>query len=75
MTDEASRLVRLETQMERLVSDAESEKDTRARVNTEFARRFDELEKRVRSLENKLWIASGGITVAVFVANFLFRSH
>lgn len=68
-----ARLVRLETQVERVLSDIESEKGTRTRVNVEITKRFDDLEKRVRIVERNIWLASGAITVVVFVANFLFR--
>jgi hypothetical protein len=68
--DLVERIVRLEMQMGRLVSDAESEKGTRRRVAESIDRRFLVSEERVRQLERTIWMASG--TAAGFVALVVF---
>ncbi len=57
------RIVRLEIQMGRLVSDAESEKETRRRVADAIDKRFIVSEDRVRDVERTIWKAAGAITV------------
>ena len=74
----AERLVRAETQIARLVSDAESEKDTRKRVNTEITRRFDKLDELVSSINDQMnrgkgfalgmLFAAGGVGAALTTA-------
>lgn len=68
-----SRIAVLEVQVMRLVSDYESEKDTRSRVNSEIFKKFDEAEKRFRQIERYIWMSAGAVGVIVFVANFLFK--
>lgn len=67
--DTKERLVRLETQVARIVSDAESEKDTRKRVNTEITRRFDVFDDRFRKMEKTIWISTGGFAVLMIILN------
>lgn len=66
------RLTRLEDQVNRLLSDAESEKDTRRRTSDDLAKKFealvanwdkriDMLEVRIRVLERNMYIAAGFI--------------
>lgn len=60
------RLLKMEHQVGRLVSDAESEKDTRARTNNDF-------ESRLRKLEKGFYTAIGicivvNIGIAVILA-------
>lgn len=72
------RLVRLETQVARLVSDADSEKDTRKRVNVEITRRFDRLDIIVQSINDQMnrgkgfaigmLFAAGGVGAALTTA-------
>ena len=72
------RLVRLETQVARLVSDADSEKDTRKRVNMEITRRFDKLDTVVQSINDQMnrgkgfaigmLFAAGGVGAAMSTA-------
>ena len=72
------RLVRLETQVARLVSDADSEKDTRKRVNMEITRRFDKLDTVVQSINDQMnrgkgfaigmLFAAGGVGTAMSTA-------
>lgn len=56
------RLVRLETQILRIVSDAESEKDTRRRTNTEFEKRFSKIEQTI-------WKSSGAVALLLVLIN------
>lgn len=53
----------LHYQQERLVSDVESEKGTRARLNSDMLAGVRDLEKRVRLLERAIW---SGIGVVIF---------
>ena len=72
------RLARLETQVARLVSDADSEKDTRKRVNMEITRRFDKLDTVVQSINDQMnrgkgfaigmLFAAGGVGAAMSTA-------
>lgn len=66
--DEISeRIAKLEWQMARLVSDAESEKETRRRVAEAIDRRFIVSEDRVRDVEKTIWRAAGAVSVIVFI--------
>ncbi len=69
--DEVSeRIAKLEIQVERFVSDAESEKDTRRRTNSAIFEKFDLFEERLRKIEKNIWLATGAIGVIVFLVNF-----
>ena|SRR5688572_7302474 len=57
-------------QQQRLVSEIESEKGTRSRLNADMLSGVRELEKRVRLLERAIW---SGIGIILFV-EFLFKS-
>lgn len=75
--DLLERIVRLETQMARIVSDAESEKGTRRRVADAIDKRFLVSEERVRQLERTIWMASGTaagvVAIVVFLINLLMK--
>ena len=76
--DEMSeRVAKLEWQMGRLVSDAESEKETRRRVAEAINQRFIVSEDRVRDVEKTIWKAAGAITVisaiVVIAVNLLMK--
>jgi len=73
MDELLERIVRLETQVNRLVSDAESEKDTRRRVSDSINQRFIVSEDRVRSLERTIWMASGAVAVIVLIVNLVLK--
>lgn len=57
----------LHTQQQRIISDIESEKDTRARVNIDTLDGIKELDKRVRLLEKAIWIGIGVVVVVEFL--------
>lgn len=57
ISDIKGRLIRLEEQVDRIVSDMESEKGTRGRVN-------DKVDERLGRIERIVWMASGGVVVA-----------
>lgn len=70
--EQERRLTRLEDQVARLVSDAESEKETGRRVSEDWTKRFDVLvtgwgknvellDLRIRVLEKHMYIAAGFI--------------
>ena len=75
MQDIGERLVALETQMKRFISDVESEKDTRRRSNAAIFDRFDRFDDRMRRMEHMIWTAAGAtgiiVSIVVFVANAL----
>jgi len=75
--DLSERLAVLRIQVDRLVSDAESEKETRRRVADAINHRFVVSEDRVRDVERTIWKAAGAITVisalVVIVVNVLMK--
>jgi hypothetical protein len=77
MQDLGERLVAVETQMKRFISDVESEKDTRRRSNTAIFERFDQFDERMRRMERMIWTAAGAtgivVSVVVFLANTLIH--
>ena len=54
----------LETQLERIVSDIESEKGTRARVSQSLFDSMSALDKRLRLVEKSIWIGFGLLLAA-----------
>lgn len=64
--EDLTRLALVEQQMERICSDIESEKGTRARVNTELNRRLDDIDAAQRKLERIIYMAAGGLAVLQF---------
>lgn len=66
-------MMKLETQMGRLVSDAQSEKGTRSRSNDRIDKRFDGMEKRLRYVERNMYIAMGGLAVLEISLRFVWR--
>jgi hypothetical protein len=69
----SERVVRVETQMGRLVSDAESEKDTRRRVNQSIDQRFAATDLRLNKIERTIWTAAGALAVIIFVIEFVVK--
>lgn len=76
--------MRLETQMTRIVTDIESEKETRARTSIAFDRkldeatesrnkRFDIIEERMHKQDRIIWLAVGIATAIQFAAQFLHK--
>lgn len=61
------KITQMEAQLERLTSDQESEKGTRARVNTEFSRRLDQIDANQRKLERIIYMGLGGLAVLQFL--------
>ena len=56
-----------EQQLGRLLSDIESEKGTRARLNAEFTRRLDAIDASQRKLERIIYMAAGGLAVLQYL--------
>jgi hypothetical protein len=54
----------LETQVQRIVSDIESEKGTRTRANQNVLDLMDVLDKRLRWVEKSIWIGFGLLLAA-----------
>jgi hypothetical protein len=67
------RVAVLKEQVGRLVSDAESEKDTRRRVNADIFERFKVFEERLRKIDKSIWLATGAISVIVLLVNLLAK--
>lgn len=67
------RVAVLETQVDRIVSDLESEKGTRARVNIEINDKLDKIDDRGRKTERIIWMGLGGLGVLQFVIPVLFK--
>jgi hypothetical protein len=67
------RISKLEWQVGRLVSDAESEKDTRRRVADAINARFIVSDERLRKLEHTIWGAAGAVAVVVLVINLIMK--
>lgn len=65
--------MRAETQIARLVSDAESEKDTRRRANDYIEKRFLEQERRFTRIERIIYASSGAVAVVVFIFQLLLK--
>ena len=75
-----ARLVKLETQSDRTVSDAESEKATRRRSGIDIQANFDKIEVRLlrieeklNALQNKMYWFSGAMAAFVFVIHWVFK--
>lgn len=69
----SERVAVLKEQVGRLVSDAESEKDTRRRVNADIFERFKAFDERLRKIDKSIWMATGAIGVIVFLVNLLMK--
>ena len=54
-------------QINRLVSDAESEKATRSRVNKSIIEMIGDLDKRTRLVEKSIWIGFGVLAAIQFL--------
>jgi hypothetical protein len=61
MNDTHDRIIRLETRVERIESDIESEKGTRSRANAEIMARLSQVEQTV-------WKGVGAVSAVVAVA-------
>ncbi len=84
MDAEAIELAVLKMQVDRIVSDIESEKATRSRVNMELMHRIDEsdnrtaekieeLDRNQRRSDRLIYMMLGGIAVIQFVSAFLHQ--
>ena len=56
----------LETQVNRIVSDIQSEKATRNRSNVALTKAIEAIDKRVRVLEKSIWIGFGLLAAVQF---------
>lgn len=65
------RLIRLEAQVGRLVSDAESEKETRKRANADIHERFEKFDERMRKMEHIIIWSSGAVSLLMIILNFV----
>jgi len=74
------RFVKMESQIDRLVSDAESEKGTRERVARDLKESFagikesfKAVDERLVKVEHKLYWASGIISAIIFASHLIFK--
>lgn len=63
----------METQMERILADLDSEKGTRARVNANLVEKLDLIDDRQRKMERIIWMGLGGLAVLQFAIPILFK--
>lgn len=63
------RLVKMELQIGRLVSDYDSEKGTRARSNVAVDGKLEKMDLRMARMERNFYLAAG----AIVAADYLFR--
>lgn len=61
----AERLARVETQTNRIASDLDSEKATRARANEKVDSRLEALTEKIAVLAKSNWTAAGAIAAAL----------
>lgn len=71
--EELERRVRLQEQVSRLISDAESEKEARRRTNQDIAMNFKAVDERLKSIEQKLYWFAGSAAAFYAVFHFLFK--
>ena len=64
------KIVQMEEQIARLVSDAESEKDTRSRSNDRITVVLKEIEGRQLKMERIIYMGLGGLGVLQFLLSF-----
>ena len=68
------RFVMLEQHVGRLVSDAESEKETRRRASSRIEADFLIISQRIDRLEQKAYWLAGAIAAVVFLSNWMFST-
>lgn len=69
----SERIIALEIQVERMISDIESEKGTRARANEERKRQIEKIEVRLFSVEKSLWFGVGALAAFELVLKLIFK--
>ena len=67
------RIAKMESQFERFIADAESEKRTRRIMIEELKNIAGRLDDRLRHVERFVYVALGGIAVIEFVSRFLTK--
>jgi len=60
----------MEIQMERIVSDIESEKGTRARINSDIYAKLEKIQDAQQQTNRILWMMLGGLMVLQIVLQF-----
>lgn len=64
---------RIWDQMNRIVSDIESEKGTRRRASEYYQKRLDEIDRTLRNHERLLYAGIGGLAVLEIILRFLIK--
>lgn len=67
------RMARMESQFERFISDAESEKRTRRVMIEELKGIATRLDERLRHVERFVYLSLGAVAVIEFVSRFLAK--
>lgn len=67
------RMIRIEAQFERFISDAESEKRTRRIMIDELKKIAERLDERLRHVERFVYIALGAVAIIEFTAKLLLK--
>lgn len=72
ITGQRDRIVRLETQVSRIVADIDSEKETRARSNTHIDGKFESLFERLGRQDRIIYVGIG-IIITLQAIGFLHK--
>lgn len=67
------RMTKVELQVGRIASDIESEKDSRARANSEILSQLRAIDTAQRKQEKMLWGGAGGLAVLQFLVPMVVR--
>lgn len=67
------RMARIEVQVERLVSDVESEKSTRSRVNSDIYEKLEKIRDAQEKTNRILYMMLGGLMVLQVILQFVRR--
>lgn len=73
MDNDHDKLVELDVQVKRIVSDAESEKETRRRNNISLWQAIQEHGRQLSVLQRSFWICFGGGLVIMFLTGLFLR--
>lgn len=68
-----NRVTALEVQVSRIVSDIESEKDTRARANRDVVSELKSIDERLRSIERKAAMLIGAFAIGELILRLFVK--
>jgi len=64
-------IINHENQIQRIISDKESEKETRSRTNSELFAQIRELREQVRDLEKIYWKTVGSVSAVMMITQLI----